>query len=40
MADAFSSDAVPLHLLTREAMALSTRKLRPGGAILFNISNR
>jgi hypothetical protein len=40
IADAFASDSVPLHLLTREAMALYQRKLRSGGAIVFNISNR
>lgn len=38
--DAFSSDAVPTHLLTREAIRLYTRKLRPGGILVFNISNR
>jgi hypothetical protein len=38
--DAFSSDAVPVHLLTREAQALFSRKLRPGGAMLFHVSNR
>ena len=38
--DAFSSDAVPVHLLTREAIALYLRKLAPGGLLLFNISNR
>jgi hypothetical protein len=37
--DAFSSDAVPVHLLTREALALYLRKLRPGGVIAFNITN-
>jgi spermidine synthase len=37
--DAFSSDAVPMHLLTKEAMALYLSKLAPGGAIAFNISN-
>ena len=37
--DAFSSDAVPMHLLTREAMALYLSKLAPGGVIAFNISN-
>ncbi|MEO7158372.1 MAG: fused MFS/spermidine synthase [Vicinamibacterales bacterium] len=40
VADAFASDSVPVHLLTREAMALYLSKLRDGGAILFNISNR
>ncbi len=38
--DAFSSDAVPVHLLTREALALYLAKLAPGGALLFHISNR
>jgi hypothetical protein len=37
--DAFSSDAVPMHLLTKEAMALYLSKLAPGGAIVFNVSN-
>ncbi len=38
--DAFSSDAVPVHLLTREAVDLYRRKLAPDGIIAFNISNR
>ena len=38
--DAFSSDAIPLHLLTREALALYRRKLAPDGIVLFHISNR
>ena len=38
--DAFSSDAIPLHLLTREALALYQKKLAPGGIVLFHISNR
>jgi len=38
--DAFSSDAVPVHLLTREALALYQRKLAPGGLLVFNLSNR
>jgi spermidine synthase len=38
--DAFSSDSVPVHLLTREALAGYLAKLAPGGAIIFNISNR
>ena len=40
VADAFSSDAVPIHLLTREAIALYISKLAPGGALLINTSNR
>jgi SAM-dependent methyltransferase len=38
--DAFSSDAVPAHLLTREAMQTYLRTLRPGGIIAFHLSNR
>jgi hypothetical protein len=38
--DAFSSDAIPLHLVTREALALYLAKLRPGGMLAFHISNR
>ncbi len=38
--DAFSSDAVPLHLLTAEALALYRSKSATDGLILFNISNR
>ena len=38
--DAFSSDAVPVHLLTREAMALYLRKLAPGGLIASHVMNR
>ena len=38
--DAFGSDSVPVHLLTREAIQLYLSKLRPGGVMLFNISNK
>jgi spermidine synthase len=38
--DAFSSDAIPIHLITREALAVYRAKLAEGGAILFHISNR
>jgi hypothetical protein len=38
--DAFSSDAVPAHLMTREALALYLRKLAPGGVLAFHVSNR
>ena len=38
--DAFSSDSIPIHLLTREALALYHRKLAPSGVTLFHISNR
>jgi hypothetical protein len=40
VADAFSSDTVPVHLLTREALALYRRKLRADGILAFNVSNR
>jgi spermidine synthase len=38
--DAFSSDAIPVHLLTREALAMYLHKLAPNGIVLFHISNR
>ena len=38
--DAFSSDAVPMHLLTREAFAVYARALQPQGILLVHISNR
>lgn len=38
--DVFASDAIPTHLLTREALALYRSRLRPRGVILMHISNR
>jgi hypothetical protein len=38
--DAFSSDAIPIHLLTTQAMTLYASKLAPGGVICLHISNR
>jgi hypothetical protein len=38
--DAFSSDAIPVHLVTREALELYRAKLGPGGIIALHISNR
>jgi SAM-dependent methyltransferase len=38
--DAFSSDSVPMHLLTREAFADYRRMLAPGGLLMVHISNR
>lgn len=38
--DAFSGDAIPLHLLTTQAVALYRRHLAPGGILAFHISNR
>tara|TARA_B100000029_G_scaffold91610_1_gene81559 strand:- start:1025 stop:3085 length:2061 start_codon:yes stop_codon:yes gene_type:complete len=40
MVDAFSSDAIPTHLLTREALDLYDKKLAPQGTLVFHISNR
>jgi SAM-dependent methyltransferase len=38
--DAFSSDAIPVHLLTREAMDLYFRHMKPDGILVVHISNR
>lgn len=38
--DAFSSDAIPLHLVTREALAIYRRALTQDGVLLAHISNR
>ena len=38
--DAFSSDSIPMHLLTQEAFATYRRKLSPEGLLLVHISNR
>lgn len=38
--DAFSSDAIPAHLLTREAVELYLRKLRPDGILAFHLTNQ
>jgi hypothetical protein len=38
--DAFSSDAIPIHLMTREAMATYLGKLAPHGIIVMHVSNR
>jgi predicted membrane-bound spermidine synthase len=40
MLDAFSSDSIPAHLLSKEALELYLAKLAPGGILLFNVSNR
>ena len=39
-ADAFSSDAVPIHLLTRQALDLYLSKLGEHGLLVFNVTNR
>ncbi len=38
--DAFSGDAIPVHLLTREAFALYRRHLQPGGILAVHVSNK
>jgi hypothetical protein len=38
--DAFSSDAVPMHLLTREALAIYRKRLAANGLLLMHVSNR
>ncbi len=38
--DAFSSDSIPVHLLTREALKIYLSKLSPNGILAFHISNR
>ncbi len=38
--DAFSSDSVPTHLLTKEALALYFKKLKPNGILAFHMTNR
>src|SRR5690606_34440691 len=38
--DAFSSDAIPVHLLTREAFAVYLDHMKPDGVIAVHISNR
>jgi hypothetical protein len=38
--DAFSSDAIPVHLLTREALGVYLDKLQMGGVVVFHITNR
>jgi len=38
--DAYSSDAIPIHLATREAMKIYKDKLTPHGAVVMHVSNR
>jgi spermidine synthase len=38
--DAFSSDAIPVHLITREALAVYLRHMAPDGIVAFHVSNR
>lgn len=38
--DAYSSDSIPVHLVTREALAMYAERLAPDGTLVFHISNR
>ncbi|HSF21911.1 MAG TPA: fused MFS/spermidine synthase [Burkholderiales bacterium] len=38
--DAFSSDSIPVHLITSEALAVYARHTKPGGVIAFHVTNR
>jgi spermidine synthase len=38
--DAFSSDAIPVHLLTREALDIYLRHMKPNGVMAFHVTNR
>lgn len=38
--DAFSSDAIPVHLITKEALGVYLRHVRPDGIVAFHVSNR
>ena len=38
--DAFSSDAIPVHLITRQALEVYLRHVRPDGIVAFHVSNR
>src|SRR5581483_7675813 len=38
--DAFSSDAIPVHLITSEALSLYAKHLKPGGVVAFHVTNR
>ena len=38
--DAFSSDAIPVHLITKEALGVYFRHMKPDGIVAFHVSNR
>ena len=38
--DAFSGDSIPIHLVTREALQIYRRHMKPNGVIAFNVTNR
>jgi hypothetical protein len=40
LVDVFSSDSIPVHMLTEEAVRMYMQKLKPNGFLLFHVSNR
>src|SRR5262249_35003413 len=40
MLDAFNSDSIPAHLVSREAIQMYLSKLKPNGLLMFHVSNR
>src|SRR5206468_10837689 len=40
MLDAFNSDSIPAHLVSREAVQMYLTKLKPNGLLMFHVSNR
>ncbi len=38
--DAFNSDSIPSHLVSREAVRMYMTKLKPNGILVFHVSNR
>jgi SAM-dependent methyltransferase len=40
MLDAFNSDSIPAHLVSREAIQMYLTKLKPNGLLMFHVSNR
>jgi len=40
LVDAFASDTMPVHLMTKEAMAIYVRKLKPDGVVALHVSSR
>jgi spermidine synthase len=40
MLDAFNSDSIPAHLISREAIGMYLTKLKPNGILMFHVSNR
>jgi hypothetical protein len=38
--DAFSGDSIPVHLITREAMTIYLRHIKPDGIVAFHVTNR